>query len=197
MKITTVAACLLAFFTTDALAENARQLGAHEHGIGQLDIAFDGDQIAIALHVPGADIVGFEYLAQTPKDRDAVNRAIVTLESPLDLFAVPAAAVCRTVEAHAELKAEAEHANHGDQKRGQQSLQHNHSAHEAEGGHTEFHAEYLLRCAEPAAMTTISFAYFAAFPNALALQVQIVSDKGALAFDVLREAPVLDIAGRL
>ena len=49
--------------TTPVFAEKTRQLDAHEHGVGQLDIAFDGKQISMELHAPGADIVSFEYAA--------------------------------------------------------------------------------------------------------------------------------------
>ena len=45
------------------LAEETRQLDAHEHGVGALNIAFDQGRVAIEFHAPGADIVGFEYLS--------------------------------------------------------------------------------------------------------------------------------------
>ena len=66
---------LTAVVATPAFAQEARQLNAHEHGVGQLDIAFDGDQIAMELHAPGADIVGFEYGAESAEDRAAVDAA--------------------------------------------------------------------------------------------------------------------------
>ena len=60
-------------------------------------------------------------------------------------------------------------------------------------GHTEFHAEYLLTCAQPDSVSAISFAYFQTFPNALELEVQVISDTGAQAFEVTRDAPTLDL----
>ena len=62
-----------------------------------------------------------------------------------------------------------------------------------EGGHTEFHAEYTLSCDNPDAVTEISFAYFEAFPNALEVEVQIITASGAQAFEVERDAPVLKL----
>jgi hypothetical protein len=50
-----------AITATPVIAEETRQLNAHEHGVGQLDIAIDGQQIAMELHAPGADIVGFPH----------------------------------------------------------------------------------------------------------------------------------------
>jgi hypothetical protein len=43
-------------------------------------------------------------------------------------------------------------------------------------------------------LTEISFAYFAAFPNALEVEVQVISDAGATAFEVERDTPTLDLS---
>jgi hypothetical protein len=53
----------------------------------------------------------------------------------------------------------------------------------------------LLTCADPAAITEIAFAYFDRFPNALEVEVQIVSNAGATSFEVERNAPTLDLRG--
>ncbi|MEH6739800.1 MAG: DUF2796 domain-containing protein, partial [Sulfitobacter sp.] len=71
--------------------------------------------------------------------------------------------------------------------------EHGHEEHADEAGHTEFHAEYLLDCANPAQAKLITFGYFDAFPNALELEVQVISDSGATAFEVERDAPSLDL----
>lgn len=197
-----------------ASAEETRQLDAHEHGVGQLNIAFDGDQIAMELHAPGADIVGFEYKAKTAEDRAKVDAAVATLARPLDLFALPAAAGCSVVQASASLESEEDHDDHGhedhaddhdhakhgeeghtdeDHTAHQKDHDHDHDDHAKEANHTEFHAEYLLNCADPAQVTLVTFAYFDSFPNALELEVQIVSDRGATAFEVVRDAPTLDL----
>lgn len=164
------------------LAEEARQLDAHEHGVGQLDIAFEGQHIAMELHAPGADIVGFEYAAESAEDRAAVDAAVATLARPLDLFVLPQAAGCSVVQASAGLESEDEHEDHAEE-----------AGHTDEPGHTEFHAEYLLTCADPAAASEISFAYFDAFPNALEVEVQVISDTGATSFEVERDTPTLDL----
>ena len=181
----------MALATSPTLAEEARQADAHEHGVGQLDIAFDGTQIAIELHAPGSDIVGFEYAAESSEDRAAVDTAVAKLAVPLDLFVLPAAAKCSVVQASAELESE-----EGDDDHKEHEEEHaDHAEHEEEDGHTEFHAEYLLTCAQPDAVSEITFAYFEAFPNALELEVQVVSNAGANAFEVERDNPKLDLRG--
>lgn len=65
--------------------------------------------------------------------------------------------------------------------------------HGGDAGHTEFHAQYELNCADTDALTSITFAYFEAFPNAQKVDVQILTATGARAFEVTRDAPDLDL----
>ena len=166
---------------TSSLAEETKQLDAHEHGVGQLNIAFSANKIAMELHAPGSDIVGFEYGAKTDTDHAAIDTAIETLSDPSKLFVFPKVASCTVIETKAKL--ESEDADHG------------HDDHDEEPGHTEFHAEYLLECGNLSAISEITFSYFEIFPNALELEIQVVSDKGATAFEVEREVAKLDLRG--
>ena len=185
--------------TTPVFAEQTRQLDAHEHGVGQLDIAFDGKQISMELHAPGADIVSFEYAAESAEDRAKVDAAIAMLARPLDLFVLTEAAGCTIVQASAELESEEGQADHEDEHDDHEDDDHEDADHQeknvGEAGHTEFHAEYLLACADPGAVTEITFTYFDVFPNALEVEVQLISNKGSTSFEVERDAPTLDLRG--
>lgn len=185
MKILPLLA-LSTFAAAPLLASETRQLGIHQHGVGQLDIAFDGTQIAMELHAPGADIAGFEYAPKSAEDRAAIDDAIATLTQPLKLFIFPPAAECSVVHASAELESADAHADHN---------AHKHGAHATAAGHTEFHAEYLLNCSDPTNASQITFAYFDAFSNALKLEIQVISGRGATAFEVGRKDPSLDLRG--
>ena len=72
-------ACLLAAgmacAALPASAEEHRQLGAHVHGHGRLNIAIEGNTISMELEVPGMDIVGFEHEPSTPEQKAAVAQA--------------------------------------------------------------------------------------------------------------------------
>ena len=191
---------LSAMAATPVFAQETRQLDAHEHGVAQLDIAMDGQQIAMELHAPGADIVGFEYAAESADDRAAVDNAVAALARPLDLFVLPDAAGCSVVQAAAGLESEEDHdgeAEDHDEHAKDDHDDHNddHDDHEEQAGHTEFHAEYLLTCTDPNAATDITFAFFDAFPNALEVEVQLISDTGAKSFEVERDTPTLDLRG--
>lgn len=221
---------------TPALAEETRQLDAHVHGVGELNIAIEGETVAMELHVPGADIVGFEHAAESEEDQAKVAAALETLTSPLALFALPEAAGCAVTEAAAELEIEGAedhddhghddhdhddhghedhaedehdedghdedgHDDHGHEDHAEEAHdhddEHDHDDHAEEAGatHSEFHGEYVLTCAAPTEITQITFAYFDSFPNAEEVDVQIVTEAGAQAFEVPRDAPVLDLSG--
>jgi hypothetical protein len=190
---------IAALLAGPALADETRQLDAHEHGVGQLNIAFDGNVIAIELQVPGADIVGFEHPAESAADRAAIDGAVATLARPLDLFRLPDNAACSVTQASAELASEASHhaADEADTHQHDHDHDHDHAAakDDESATHTEFHAEYLLTCADPDAISEIGFTYFDSFANARELQVQIVAASGARVFEVLRDAPLLDLRG--
>lgn len=204
---------LLMFAATTAFADDTRQLDAHEHGVGELNIAFLGKTVAMEFHAPGADIVGFEYEAKSSEDRAAIDDAVAMLARPLNLFMLPAAAECSVTQASAELEgddAHHEHHEHGHDDEKHEHEEHaegehahdeheehaeNHDAHEDEAGHTEFHAEYMLTCANPDAITEIKFAYFDTFENAREVEVKTIIGSQAQAFEVTRDAPLLDLRG--
>ena len=202
MRTLLIPAALFALVPALASAEETRALGAHEHGSGVLNMAFDGGRIALELEAPGADIVGFEYAAESVDDRAAVDAAISDLARPLDLFVVPASAECTVTSAKVSVIGDEHHEDehhedeHDDEDHeGEDHADEAHDEHEDEAGHTEFHAEYMMDCAKPARIDRIEFAYFGRFPNAQELDVQIVSDTGAQAFEVERDNPVLDMRG--
>jgi hypothetical protein len=167
-------------------AEETRHADSHEHGVGELNIAFEGNAVALELHAPGSDIVGFEYAAKSDEDHVLIDAAVAKLSDFGNLIALPANAGCNIVDAHAALEGEDEHDDevHDD---------HDDDKHEEEAEHTEFHVEYSLECTNPSALAEMTFTYFKTFPNALELEVQAITAKGASAFEMMRDAPTLDL----
>lgn len=198
-----------------ALAEETRGLDAHEHGAGAFNIAVEGATVLMELEAPGADIVGFEHRAVSAGDRAAIDAAVARLAKPLDLFIPPPETGCVVSSARVELISEndehhdEDHAHGDDQKNGEHHADHDakedkdhahdRAAHDGHGddSHTEFHAEYALTCADPAAIRSLEFAYFSAFPAARELSVQMISARGSRGFEVTRDAPRLDLAGAI
>lgn len=204
----------------------SRELDAHQHGHGTLNIAFEGAVLVMELEVPGADIVGFEHPAENAEDRALIDAAIADLAKPLDLFVMPADAGCTVTAAAASLEGEDDHDDHHGEHKGEHKEDHadhaekhdddhadhadaekddhdhdkDHADHADEGAeesHTEFHAEYTLACVDPSAIDVITFAYFERFPNAQELDIQMISDKGAKGFEVESDDPQLDLSGAI
>lgn len=177
--------------------DDKRELGAHVHGLATLSIAVEGDAVGMALAAPGADIVGFEHAPDSKADRAAVKAAQARLSAPLDLFTLPAAAGCTLAAAEVKLlKLEADGVEEIDLDHGH-GHGHSHGHDHDKDGHTEFRADWRLTCTDPAAIDVIGFAFFAAFPNAMEVEVEIVSDAGARSVKVGRDAPTLALDGAI
>ncbi|MDA9795897.1 DUF2796 domain-containing protein [Paracoccaceae bacterium] len=198
----TLTSIIFFIIASPVFSEDARQLNAHEHGIGVLNIAIEAPLVVMEFHAPGADIVGFEYAAKSDADLAAISAALKTLEAPLDLFVLPKAARCAVQAVQVELESDTDHgANEEDHQGHDDEHDHKHEDHDdhdeqkhaASSGHTEFHAEYSLICSNIEALTQIDFAYFEVFPNSKQVALQLISQSGARAFDIKSGAPRLDL----
>ena len=189
-----LALCFLAGATAIPLAAQAhREVGAHEHGRGTLNIAVEGNRVTMELEVPGADIVGFEHAAKTRREKAAVEKAKAHLAAPLALFVLPASAACRVTEA----KVEVETGAHGHGAKATAKGAHAGKTSAKSDGHSEFHAEYAFECAAPGHLTAIEFGYFRAFDGAQKLTVNVITAKGQSKFEVTRATPSLSLAGMI
>ena len=187
------AACVL-----PAAAEEQRSVDAHEHGHGILNIAIEGDRIAMELEVPGFDIVGFEHAAESDADRATVDAALEKLAEPLELFAMPDAAECGVVESQAILIFDGEHHDDHEDSHDHEDEDEHHDDHghdeDEEATHSEFHAEYLLACGDIGSATQIEMRFFDSFSNSESLTVQIVTAQGATLIEATRENSTLDLS---
>lgn len=177
-----------------AVAETKRQLKAHEHGHGSLQIGIDGQKLVMELEVPGADIVGFEHAARTDKEKAAIRNAKDALAGATSLFKLPEGAGCRLEEAKVALSGE----EHGHEKEHVSGKEAGHGHGEKHGAeHAEFLAGYSFRCASLDALNSISFPYFEKFPGAEELDVTLVTDKGQKEFEVNRKNRQIDLQGMM
>ena len=189
-----LALCFLAgaVATPAFAAEEHRELGAHEHGRGTLNIAIEGNKVSMELEVPGDDIVGFEHAAKTSRDKATLEKAKAQLAAPLTLFALPASAGCRVTDSKVEIEIGEHHHDHDAKEEAKADK----GAAEGEG-HSEFHVQYALECAKPGNLATIEFGYFRAFANAQRLDVNVITPKGQNKFEVTRASPSLSLAGMI
>ncbi len=90
-------ACLISgLFATVAIFSGPVQAGeqrhheAHEHGVANLNVAVEGNNIYIEFSSPAANIVGFEHHPRTPEQKNAVKEAINKLRAGDALFILSA-----------------------------------------------------------------------------------------------------------
>ena len=141
-------------------------LGAHEHGVGTLNVALDGPTLELDLDGPSVNLVGFEHIATTDADKAKVASARAQLENPLVLFSLPKAAEC-VVEAQ-DLESPLFEAT-PEEAAGTKTEHH----------HSDIEAHYAFTCAKPDALKALDLAqFFKTFPGTQKIKVQVIGSSG-------------------
>ncbi|MGB0749002.1 MAG: DUF2796 domain-containing protein [Magnetospiraceae bacterium] len=179
--VTRVLPLSLSLIATFAAAKSAAESAPHEHGVGHLNVAIEGDEIEIELMAPGADLVGFEHDAATPEKEAAVATAMAILSAGEKLFAFPESAGCRLEEAevgddHLDGH-DADHGMHDHDVKDEDEEEHDH-AHDEDEQHSEFHAHYHFECKNMKAVSYLETRYFESFPNTRELEAQFITPQG-------------------
>lgn len=131
---------------------------AHNHGVGQLGIVLEGEQLTLLLETPQHDIVGFERAPKTAREQVTVQAALEKLKTPGKLFAPTAAAQCVVVDQNVDAPLLAGDKGHD--------------------GHGDIEVRYVYRCAQPAALVDLKSMVSAEFPRLRALNVSFSGPQG-------------------
>jgi hypothetical protein len=193
---------LLAGSTLPLLADEHRQYGAHEHGVGELDIAQEGAALQIELDSPAVNIVGFEHTPKTEVDHETLEKALARLEDGAGLFRFPDAAGCRLVDADIATPLQddedGEDEHHAGDPARQEAREHaeEHHAHEHSHGHedethADINATWRFSCAHPEALDRVGVQLFDAFPMTERLRVQFITGKHQGVAELTAGQPVL------
>ena len=197
---------LISAMVSVSVAEETRQVDKHEHGVGELNIAIEGNAIDFEFFIPGADIVGFEYEAKTESDIALVNAALEKFGKFDNIFSLPESSNCNLVNSEIGVNQDDEHDDHDDHDDHDEHDDHDdhdehddhddHDDHDEEA-HNEFVAHYSFNCENIKEIDRISFPYFTNFPNSGELEVQFVSEKGSTGFEVEGDEPFIDLKGKI
>ncbi|MGH8390488.1 MAG: DUF2796 domain-containing protein [Pseudomonas sp.] len=160
-------------------------LGAHEHGVGRLNAALDGQTLELELESPAMNLVGFEHAATTDADKAKVAAVRAQLEKPLALFNLPKDAGCAVASQELESPLFGDKPKaHGDHDQDAKD-EHHHD-------HSEIHAHYHFTCATPEALKTLDLAnVFNTFPATQKIQVQLIGPSGQQGVEVTAKAASL------
>ncbi|WP_300729681.1 DUF2796 domain-containing protein [Pseudomonas sp.] len=153
-------------------------LPPHEHGVGSLNVALDGQTLELDLDGPSINLVGFEHIATTDADKAKVNAARKQLEDPHTLFSLPKAAGCTTEaqELESPLFDPAPEES------------------TAKGGHhhSDIDVHYAFTCSKPDGLKSLDLAqFFKTFPGTHSLKVQLIGPSGQQSVVVTSKAPTV------
>ena len=160
-------------------------LGAHEHGVGTLNVALDGPTLELDLDGPSINLVGFEHIATTDADKAKVAAVRAQLEKPLALFSLAKAAGCEVASQKLESPLFGDKPDADDDHDEDAKDEHHHD-------HSEIHAHYSFTCATPGALKTLDLAnIFNTFPATQKIQVQLIGPSGQQGVEVTAKAAAL------
>lgn len=143
-------------------------LGAHEHGVAELSVAWSESEVIVDLISPTQNIFGFEYEPSTDEERALVADRTEALSEP-GVLVINEEAGCDLVD---DVATEVEF----------------------EGSHAELTASWLFRCEHADEISQLDVAaLFAAFPNIEDIDAQWVSPSGQSAAELSPSATVLDL----
>jgi hypothetical protein len=142
----------------------------HSHGVGQLGIVLEQEQLTLLLEIPQHDLVGFERAAKTAREQVTVQAVLEKLGQPERLFTPAAAGQCVL----AEKSVTAPLLTGGP----------------AAGGHGDVEARYVYRCASPAALNELKANVLKEFPRVRSLTVSFAGPKGQKAGKLDGKNPV-------
>ena len=176
---------LILFFICITKARSAeRQLDAHNHGFGELNVAIEGQTVVIELNSPAFNIVGFEHSPETNKDKAAIKDAVSVLNDGSKLFLFPTTAGCRLASVHIGSSLidgqHSAHKNHDDDHKDSKHDDHkdHDDDHKERDIHSEFQANYKFQCDVVEKVNTIQIMIFKHFPNTRQLDVKTILPNG-------------------
>lgn len=143
---------------------------AHSHGVGEIGIVVEGEQLTVLLEIPQHDVVGFERAPKNAREQLTVQAALEKLGQPERLLVPSAAGQCALVDKVVEAPVL--------------------TGGKAAEGHTDVAARYVFRCAQPAALKTLQVNVMAEFVRVRSLTVSFAGPQGQKAGKLDGKNPV-------
>ncbi|ADH87102.1 DUF2796 domain-containing protein [Desulfurivibrio alkaliphilus] len=186
-------------------------LGAHVHGLAEINLIVEGSLLVIDMVSPGFNKVGFEHQPRTGEQRQAIREAKELLAEGEKLFALPPAAHCRQVRAKIGSDFDLDHRHehgHGDShEHGDHSHDHQHGhgdhghdhhhghghKHDHDHDHADFTGLWEFHCERPERLDRIDFRLFEHFPGTERIRVQAVTPAGQVGADLRPQNPRLTL----
>ena len=144
-----------------------KALKSHEHGVGVLNIAQEGNSVIFEFEIPGFDIVGFEYEAKEEDDINKVENALEILSDYKNMIMPSGSAECEKLESSAEVI--------------------------NEGKHSEFISSYRFNCKKISDLKIIYIKYFNNFENSKKLNIKVFGNNKKTAYVITKSKKILNV----
>ena len=167
-----------------------RQLGAHDHGYGKLNLAIEDQTVTVELETPAYNIVGFEHSPEGEKEKNIFKNAMSTLKNGSKLFLFSETAGCKLIDVKIDSAISGgEHSVAKEHDHGHKSSKH--VSHTKGDIHSELHANYRFECNAIKKVKTLQVMLFRHFPNTRKLNVQIITPHNQSAKELTPSTTIL------
>jgi hypothetical protein len=139
------------------------------HGVATLQVAVDGNTLALNLESPLDNLLGFEHVPRTEKEKAAVRDMVERLNQAERLFVPTPAAHCKPVSVKLEsLVLQPSKTTQGD-------------------SHADLDGEFVFRCERPETLRDIEVTMFDGFSTLRQIDVQVATSRGQAASRLSRK----------
>ncbi len=156
-----------ALLSATALQAETRQHAKHQHGVGEMNVALQGEQLFMELSSPAANIIGFEHLPENEQQEKTIHDAEEALKKGDKLFHFTAQAQCMLKESVVESRLLDEH--HGEEHHDESAHEHEHT------GHNDIQVTYVFTCRNPDKLKAIDVLLFDRFNGFEEIEVQLLA----------------------
>tara|TARA_R110001592_G_scaffold363391_1_gene687063 strand:- start:22024 stop:22590 length:567 start_codon:yes stop_codon:yes gene_type:complete len=160
--------------------DKATTPSGHTHGVAELVVVLEGDQLEIELRSPAVNILGFEHHILTPEQLTTLEHTRKTLADADSLFQFDPA-LCQITDHSADFGTETTANTHN----GDGNTNDVHGKHLETHRHTNIEVRYRYRCQQPDELQSLSASLSDEFPGIQVLQVQWIvgGRQGAITLD--------------
>ncbi|NLC23669.1 MAG: DUF2796 domain-containing protein [Oxalobacter sp.] len=156
--------------------------GKHVHGEAEMEVALEGNELAIGISGPLANFLGFEHAPKDERQKKALIDMTGDLHEGGRLFELNAEAACSFTSSQVAVRKGGKRVNPimlqtlgGTEK----------------DGHADMDASYVFSCKKPDALKSITVRLFTRFPGLTELDVQMVLPKKQMSAELTPKKPQL------
>jgi len=149
---------------------------AHNHGVANLMVAFESNNLEVQFESPAMSLLGFEHSPKTEQQMEIIESTKAKLKSPENLLSIKGAD-CQFNSANVSIDGPAgKSLSHNDKQDITQQHKDHHDDHHSNQEHSEVSAVYKFDCDDTEKIQSLSVSLFDSFPSIEEIKVTWLSD---------------------